>query len=301
VGCLRQDPGGDPPHSRVRRWRSPDPRAQRRRDPPRQRGRDTSCRAVGRRIAHPCGVGRAGQRRRLGGHRPGTVQRLPPRGGRRRRRRSGFRSARRVIRGPVIPVIVIDEEAVAVPLARALVAGGLTVLEVTLRTKCALASIKRIVAEVPDAVVGAGTILTQADVAASVEAGAEFLVSPGSTPGVLDAMLDSGAAPLPGAATASEVMVFIERGLRHGKFFPAKPAGGIAYLKALAGPIPDFRFCPTGGIDLAGAPDFLALPNVACVGGSWITPKDAVAAGDWSQIETLAREAAQLGTTPELA
>ena len=124
-------------------------------------------------------------------------------------------------RAPVIPVIVIDEEAVAVPLARALVAGGLTVLEVTLRTKCALASIKRIVAEVPDAVVGAGTILTQADVAASVEAGAEFLVSPGSTPGVLDAMLDSGAAPLPGAATASEVMVFIERGLGHGKFFPA--------------------------------------------------------------------------------
>ena len=110
-------------------------------------------------------------------------------------------------------------------------------------------------------------------------------------------MLDSGAAPLPGAATASEVMVFMERGLGHGKFFPAEPAGGIAYLKALAGPIPDFRFCPTGGIDLAGAPDFLALPNVACVGGSWITPKDAVAAGDWGQIETLAREAAQLGTT----
>ena len=186
-------------------------------------------------------------------------------------------------RAPVIPVIVIDEEAVAVPLARALVAGGLTVLEVTLRTKCALASIKRIVDEVPDAIVGAGTILTPADVAASVEAGAEFLVSPGCTPAVLDAMLDSGAAPLPGAATASEVMVFLERGLGHGKFFPAQPAGGIAYLKALAGPIPDFRFCPTGGIDLAGAPDFLALPNVACVGGSWITPKDAVAAGDWGQ------------------
>ena len=198
-------------------------------------------------------------------------------------------------RAPVIPVIVIDDEAVAVPLARALVAGGLTVLEVTLRTKCALASIKRIVAEVPAA--DAGTILTQADVAASVEAGAQFLVSPGCTPAVLDAMLDSGAAPLPGAATASEVMVFMERGLGHGKFFPAQPAGGIAYLKALAGPIPDFRFCPTGGIDLTGAPDFLALPNVACVGGSWITPKDAVAAGDWGRIETLAREAVQLGTT----
>ena len=164
-------------------------------------------------------------------------------------------------RAPVIPVIVIDDEAVAVPLARALVAGGLTVLEVTLRTKCALASIKRIVAEVPDAVVGAGTILTQADVAASVEAGAEFLVSPGSTPGVLDAMLDSGAAPLPGAATASEVMVFMERGLGHGKFFPAKPAGGIAYLKALAGPIPDFRFCPTGGIDLPVPRTFSPCPT----------------------------------------
>ena len=132
-------------------------------------------------------------------------------------------------RAPVIPVIVIDDDAVAVPLARALVAGGLTVLEVTLRTKCALASIKRIVDEVPDAVVGAGTILTKADVAASVDAGAAFLVSPGSTPAVLDAMLDSGAAPLPGAATASEVMVLIERGLGHGKFFPAKPAGGIAW------------------------------------------------------------------------
>ena len=196
-------------------------------------------------------------------------------------------------RAPVIPVIVIDDEAVAVPLARALVAGGLTVLEVTLRTKCALASIKRIVAEVPDAVVGAGTILTQADVAASVEAGAQFLVSPGSTPAVLDAMLDSGAAPTGGGDRVGghgPHRAWIEAR----QVLPAQPAGGVAYLKALAGPMPDFRFCPTGGIDLTGAPDFLALPNVACVGGSWITPRDAVAAGDWGRIETLAREAAQL-------
>ena len=141
---------------------------------------------------------------------------------------------------------------------------------------------------------GAGTVLTPADVAASVAAGAQFLVSPGSTPALLDAMLDSGAAALPAAATASEVISLMERGLDHGKFFPAKPAGGVAYLKALAGPMPNFRFCPTGGIDLSSAPDFLALPNVACVGGSWISPDDAVARGDWGRVEALAREAAGL-------
>ena len=197
-------------------------------------------------------------------------------------------------RAPVIPVIVIADEAVAVPLARALVAGGLSVLEVTLRTECALASIKRIADEVPDAVVGAGTILSPTDVTAAVAAGSQFLVSPGSTPTLLDAMLDSGAAPLPAAATASEVIGLMERGLSHGKFFPAVPAGGVAYLKGLAGPLPDFRFCPTGGIDLASAPNFLALRNVACVGGSWVTPSDAVSAGDWGRIEKLAREAAGL-------
>lgn len=197
-------------------------------------------------------------------------------------------------RAPVIPVIVIKDSAAAVPLATALVAGGLTVLEVTLRTPCALDAIERIAQEVPGAVVGAGTVLSPDDVTASVKAGAQFLVSPGSTPRLLDAMLDSGAAPLPAAATASEVIGLRERGLDHGKFFPARPAGGTAYLKGLAGPIPDFRFCPTGGIDLATAPEFLALPTVACVGGSWITPDDAVAAGDWGRIETLAREAAGL-------
>jgi 2-dehydro-3-deoxyphosphogluconate aldolase/(4S)-4-hydroxy-2-oxoglutarate aldolase len=197
-------------------------------------------------------------------------------------------------RAPVIPVIVIKNDSVAVPLARALVAGGLSVLEVTLRTTCALAAIKRIADEVPDAIVGAGTVLTPADVSASVTAGSRFLVSPGATSDLLDAMLDSGAAPLPAAATASEVIGLMERGLTHGKFFPAKPAGGVAYLKALAGPMPDFRFCPTGGIDLSSAPEFLALPNVACVGGSWVTPDDAVATGDWTRVEALAREAAQL-------
>lgn len=197
-------------------------------------------------------------------------------------------------RAPVIPVIVIKDSSVAVPLATALVAGGLTVLEVTLRTPCALEAIQRIAQEVPGAIVGAGTVLSPEDVTASVKAGAQFLVSPGATPRLLDSMLDSGAAPLPAAATASEVIALMERGLDHGKFFPAKPAGGTAYLKALAGPIPNFRFCPTGGIDLGSAPEFLALPNVACVGGSWITPYDAVAGGDWTRVESLAREAAGL-------
>jgi 2-dehydro-3-deoxyphosphogluconate aldolase/(4S)-4-hydroxy-2-oxoglutarate aldolase len=197
-------------------------------------------------------------------------------------------------RAPVVPVIVIKDSSDAVPLAPAHVAGGLTVLEVTLRTPCALDAIERIAQEVPGAIVGAGTVLSPEDVTASVKAGAQFLVSPGSTPRLLDAMLDSGAAPLPAAATASEVIGLLERGLDHGKFFPAKPAGGTAYLKGLAGPMPDFRFCPTGGIDLGSAPEFLALPNVACVGGSWVTPDDAVAAGDWGRIESLAREAAGL-------
>jgi 2-dehydro-3-deoxyphosphogluconate aldolase/(4S)-4-hydroxy-2-oxoglutarate aldolase len=198
-------------------------------------------------------------------------------------------------RAPVIPVVVIDDDATAVPMARALVAGGLPVIEVTLRTPAGLSSIRRIAQEVPDAVVGAGTVLSAADVKASVDAGSRFLVSPGSTPDLLSAILDSGVAPLPAAATASEVIALIERGLTHAKFFPAVPAGGIPYLNALAGPLPNIRFCPTGGISPATAPEFLALPNVVCVGGSWLTPRDAMAAGDWDQIERLAREAAALG------
>jgi 2-dehydro-3-deoxyphosphogluconate aldolase/(4S)-4-hydroxy-2-oxoglutarate aldolase len=195
---------------------------------------------------------------------------------------------------PVIPVVVIDDEAAAVPMARALVAGGLPVIEITLRTPVGLAAIKRITDEVPDAVVGAGTLLTRADVSAAVGAGSRFLVSPGCTPGLLEAMLGSGVPVLPAAATASEVMALLERGLTHAKFFPAKPAGGVPYLKSLAGPLPMVRFCPTGGIDLASAPEFLALPNVVCVGGSWLTPADAVASGDWDRIERLARQASTL-------
>jgi 2-dehydro-3-deoxyphosphogluconate aldolase/(4S)-4-hydroxy-2-oxoglutarate aldolase len=196
--------------------------------------------------------------------------------------------------GPVIPVIVIDDESQAVPLAQALVDGGLTVLEVTLRTPAGLSGIKRIAAEVPDAVVGAGTLLTPADVSAAVSAGSRFLVSPGSTDRVLDAMLDSGVPALPAAATASEVMALLERGLTHAKFFPAQPAGGVAYLRSLAGPLPMVRFCPTGGIDATTAPQFLALSNVACVGGSWMLPADALAARDWTRVQQLAGEASRL-------
>jgi 2-dehydro-3-deoxyphosphogluconate aldolase/(4S)-4-hydroxy-2-oxoglutarate aldolase len=197
-------------------------------------------------------------------------------------------------RAPVIPVIVIEDESTAVPLARALVAGGLTVLEVTLRTPAGLPSIERIAAEVPEAIVGAGTVLTPADVSASVAAGSKFLVSPGSSERLLDAMEDSEATPLPAAATVSEVLRLLERGITHAKFFPAQPAGGVPYLKSIAGPLPMVRFCPTGGIDVATAPKFLALPNVACVGGSWMLPADAIATGDWPRVEKLAREASDL-------
>ncbi|AWS44732.1 bifunctional 4-hydroxy-2-oxoglutarate aldolase/2-dehydro-3-deoxy-phosphogluconate aldolase [Streptosporangium sp. 'caverna'] len=195
---------------------------------------------------------------------------------------------------PVIPVVVIDDLETAVPLARALVAGGLPVIEVTLRTVHALKAIQRIAAEVPEAVIGAGTVRTHGDVLASVEAGAKFLVSPGSTPTLLDAMEASGVPFLPGVATASEVMALAERGLTEMKFFPAEAAGGLPYLKSLGGPLPDVRFCPTGGIKLSTAPDYLALPNVGCVGGTWLTPADALAAGDYSRIEKLAAEAAAL-------
>jgi 2-dehydro-3-deoxyphosphogluconate aldolase/(4S)-4-hydroxy-2-oxoglutarate aldolase len=197
--------------------------------------------------------------------------------------------------GPVIPVIVIEDENTAVPMAQALVGGGLRVLEVTLRTPAGLPGIKRIAEEVPDAVVGAGTVLTPADVSATVAAGARFLVSPGSSKELIRAMLDSGALPLPGTATASEVMALLDQGLNHMKFFPAQPAGGVPYLKSLAGPLPMVRFCPTGGITPETAPQFLALQNVACVGGSWMLPADALAAGDWARVRDLAQQAAGLG------
>lgn len=191
---------------------------------------------------------------------------------------------------PVIPVVVIEDPADAVPLARALVAGGIGVIEVTLRTPTALESVRRIAAEVPEIVLGAGTILAPADAAASAQAGARFLVSPGTTPSVLAAMVDTGLPLLPGAATVSEAMALREQGHTQLKFFPAEPAGGAPYLKAVGGPLPDLRICPTGGITPERARDYLALPSVTCVGGTWIAPASAIAAHDWAGITATARE-----------
>ncbi|GAA1898559.1 bifunctional 4-hydroxy-2-oxoglutarate aldolase/2-dehydro-3-deoxy-phosphogluconate aldolase [Actinomadura bangladeshensis] len=195
---------------------------------------------------------------------------------------------------PVIPVVVLDDAEAAVPLARALVEGGLPVIEVTLRTPSALEAITRIAAEVPDAVIGAGTIVRPEDAERSAAAGARFLVSPGCTPRLQAAMVATGLPFLPGAATASEVIALLEGGLTAMKFFPAEAAGGTAYLKSLAGPLPQVRFCPTGGVGPGNAADYLALPNVGCVGGSWLTPADAVRNGDWNHIRKLATEAATL-------
>ena len=195
---------------------------------------------------------------------------------------------------PVIPVIVLHDVAHAVPLARALVAGGIRMLEVTLRTPQALACMEAIARDVPEAVAGAGTIRTVADAKASLNAGAKFGVSPGYTSAVGNACRELGLPLLPGVATGSEIMTAQEDGYTELKFFPAVQAGGLAMLKAWQGPFGDVRFCPTGGISLANAPDFLALSNVACVGGSWIVPTDAIQAGDWARITQLAREAMQL-------
>jgi 2-dehydro-3-deoxyphosphogluconate aldolase/(4S)-4-hydroxy-2-oxoglutarate aldolase len=193
---------------------------------------------------------------------------------------------------PVVPVLTIREAADAVPLARALVQGGLKVLEVTLRTPAALEAMRRIAGEVPDAVVAAGTVVGARDLQRSAEAGARFAFSPG----LADFMLEAGPIPiLPGVATASEIMKAMGSGQTAFKFFPAVPAGGVGGLKALHGPFAEVAFCPTGGIDVANAGQFLALPNVLCVGGSWVAPAKAVEAGDWGTIETLARAAAALG------
>ncbi len=194
---------------------------------------------------------------------------------------------------PVVPVLVIDTLEQAQGLARALVAGGLPALEVTLRTPVALDAI-RIMAEVPGGQVGAGTPRTPADVTAAKAAGATFGVSPGATQRLLDACADAELPLLPGAATASEVMALLEMGYTVQKFFPAEQAGGAAYLKSIGSPIPQVRFCPTGGISLKNARDYLGLPNILCVGGSWVAPKDAVARGDWAAITALAAEAAAL-------
>jgi 2-dehydro-3-deoxyphosphogluconate aldolase / (4S)-4-hydroxy-2-oxoglutarate aldolase len=195
---------------------------------------------------------------------------------------------------PVLPVVVLDDAAKAVPLARALVAGGLPAVEITLRTPAALDAIRAVAAEVPEAVVGAGTVLSPDHVAAARAAGARFLVSPGWTPAVLEAMRGSGVPYLPGVSTVSEAMALLECGVTEMKFFPAEAGGGTAYLRAMASPLPGARFCPTGGIDAARAPAYLALPNVACVGGSWMVPAPALAASDWGRISQLAREAAAL-------
>jgi 2-dehydro-3-deoxyphosphogluconate aldolase/(4S)-4-hydroxy-2-oxoglutarate aldolase len=195
---------------------------------------------------------------------------------------------------PVIPVVVVQDAADAVPIARALVDGGLPIIELTLRTPPAMESIERIAAEVPDILVGAGTIVDTDQPKRAAAAGAQFLVSPGSTPSLRAAMRDSGLPHLPGVATVSEVLALLEDGYTEMKFFPAEAAGGAAYLRAIHSPVPAARFCPTGGITPANVASYLALPNVGCVGGSWLTPADAVQRRDWQQISSLATVAREL-------
>ncbi|MDG1168815.1 MAG: bifunctional 4-hydroxy-2-oxoglutarate aldolase/2-dehydro-3-deoxy-phosphogluconate aldolase [Sulfitobacter sp.] len=195
---------------------------------------------------------------------------------------------------PIIPVLVVEDAANARPLAEALVRGGLPVLEVTLRTAAALDVIREM-AGVAGGHVGAGTLITPADVWAAKEAGATFGVSPGSTPALLDAAEEAGLPMLPGAATASEAMALLERGYDVLKFFPAEASGGVPALKGIGGPLPQITFCPTGGINSANALSYLSLPNVICAGGSWVAPNDLVAAQDWDGITALAAEAAKLG------
>ena len=195
---------------------------------------------------------------------------------------------------PVVPVVVIHDVEHAVPLAQALLRGGIGIIEVTLRTAPALLALERIAREVPEMVTGAGTVTTPGQVDAVQKAGASFLVTPGSPEHLLESALASGLPLLAGASTVTEMMRLAEHGLTGMKFFPAEASGGREYLAAVAGPLPGLRFCPTGGITAATAPDYLGLPNVACVGGSWLTPRDAVEAGDWARVERLATEAAAL-------
>jgi 2-dehydro-3-deoxyphosphogluconate aldolase / (4S)-4-hydroxy-2-oxoglutarate aldolase len=192
---------------------------------------------------------------------------------------------------PVMSVVTISHVDEAVPLARALVAAGLPAIEVTLRTPAGIEGIRAIAAEVEGAIIGAGTVLTPADMAAAEKAGATFAVSPGATETLLKAGRDSAMPYLPAVATPSELMAGLEYGYEAFKLFPATVVGGLAMLKALGAPFPKVKFCPTGGIDLKSAPDFLALPNVACIGGSWTVPAAAIAAGDWNKIGQIAREA----------
>ncbi|WP_072690523.1 bifunctional 4-hydroxy-2-oxoglutarate aldolase/2-dehydro-3-deoxy-phosphogluconate aldolase [Rhodococcus marinonascens] len=197
-------------------------------------------------------------------------------------------------RVPVIPVVVVDDLGDAVPIARALVAGGVPMIELTLRTSCALGAIEAIASDVPEICVGAGTVVEPGQAALAARAGAQFLVSPGSTESLLKAMTDTGLPHLPGAATVSEVLFLLERGYRELKFFPAEASGGAKFLGAIHSPVPAARFCPTGGISKSNVGDYLALPNVGCVGGSWLTPTEAVKAKDWDRIAGLTREAAGL-------
>ncbi len=192
---------------------------------------------------------------------------------------------------PVLEVAALDQ---AAPLAKALAAGGLRVIELTLRTDCALDAVKAMKDAAPDLIVGMGTVRNVGDIEQSIAAGAEFLVTPGTSARLLSALADCGAPALPGVATASEAMTAYEAGFAAMKFFPAEPAGGLAYLKSLGGPLPGIVFCPTGGISADKAPEYLSLANVACVGGSWIATKAMVSGGDWAAIEANARRAASM-------
>src|SRR4051794_27629647 len=193
-----------------------------------------------------------------------------------------------VSKRPVIPVLTIERAADAVPLARALVAGGLPVIEVTLRTKAALDAIRAIAGEVPDCLVGVGTVTRPADISAAITAGAKYLVSPGTPSELASALADASVPGLPRCATVSEAMALAARGFKVLKFFPAEASGGTAWLKSVAAPLPDIKFCPTGGIDGKNIAAYLACPNVLAVGGSWVAPKDAIAAGDFARITLLA-------------
>jgi len=199
-------------------------------------------------------------------------------------------AAQIVGRGPVIPVVVVEAPEDAPPLAMALLAGGIRVIEITLRTPRALEAVALVARGVPDIAVGVGSVLDPTQLAAARDAGAQFVVTPGTPPALAEALLQTGLPALPGCCTLSEILMLRSAGFRHVKFFPAEPAGGAAYLKAVAGPVADMRFCPTGGIDLARAPAYLALPNVACVGGSWLAPESRIRARDWTGITELARQ-----------
>ena len=199
-----------------------------------------------------------------------------------------------VSKTPVIPVLTIERIADAVPLARALVAGGLPVIEVTLRTKAALEAVRAIAAQVPDCIVGVGTVTRISDIEAASAAGAEYLVSPGTPPELAAALADARVPVLPGCATVSEAMALAARGFKVLKFFPAEASGGVAWLKSVAAPLPDLKFCPTGGIDSKNIAAYLGCSNVLAVGGSWVAPKDAIASGDFTRITQLARAASAL-------